>query len=284
MANFRYYIYSGKRLLAKATTRREAEAEALRVGGRVVDTARRNPVDPEYSVYLGEGSFSTAYESPSETGDAAVELVTQERVVDADTIDATREVLFLARRFLQGNTAAQAYLPRITPVRLDAAKVPYNDCYVREAIYKMPKYITAKEYLERNGDWADDAQRVIQERIREALRPGYFDMAAAVEYFAAKTNGDWMADEAAAALAAVTAIADAGVALGVTLEPDVHMRNLAVDANNHLILNDPVVAMMPWGQMEDLWAARAKGQFPQRVSTVKVRRNPEYSNRGGHAQ
>ena len=48
MPNYKYHVLKGNKIVAMATTKREAEAEARRVGGRVTEQ-RANPWQPELS-------------------------------------------------------------------------------------------------------------------------------------------------------------------------------------------------------------------------------------------
>lgn len=172
MANYRYKVCKGQKVVAVSTTLHEAEAEAKRIGGIVLRVGVHNPPSKGYDTFLGGGAFSKAYarkppvkkfrdemgnEYALDAGNQAVEAITKRGGMnDSSLYDAMKTAIVLARKKLAKAPEALKYLPEIVPVRLDN-EPPDSLAYLRgeqgarEYVYAMPVYDQLRARMQ-NGE------------------------------------------------------------------------------------------------------------------------------------
>lgn len=269
-ADYKYMICKGNKTVALATSLREAEAEAVRVGGTVHLMPHKNPADPQFRHQLGSGMFSAAYGADDPDAEKkfyapkgadierlnyGVESVSKYMPKGLrgakGVIDIAKTILCLAR--MEFNAApggpdkeALAFLPSIRPVRMDRDK---NGNL--ELIYKMPVY---QIWSKGGRDRAKTFSEYIYNRCLSKGGPlNAWEMRLEAALQDPQVPRRWHG-KIRALIRVARMIEKLANRLPLKLTGlDLHDQNAAVDKRGNLILLDPIVAEIPEQDAIELW-------------------------------
>lgn len=238
--------------------------------GPAAPPLQRNPHDPEYTVEMGEGAFSQVFAKPDllskfytspETGEAvdrgerAVETITRKQVGatedgwgDSEGVDVSKMILCMARAKLRKDKDALAYLPTIHPVRID-----YTDPDAPELVFTMPTYRAFADIPA--GRVPDVPAKIATSLSRKVTgEDSMHDAAARFDHDVKANRWPEALQELPHVKKVLETLHEVSAELPLSkVRADMHLGNLALDKDGHLIILDPMVAEMKFTQAEKLW-------------------------------